>query len=120
MVLKINNTDIVKYIAYNGLKWERYDVDSPDSGRTLDAKMHRGRVATKIRMDITCRPLKADELNIVLNLIYPEYITVEYDDPMLGRVTKQMYSNNNPATYLIKKRNGIEMWNGVTFPLIEV
>lgn len=120
MVLKIDNTDIVDYIAYNGLKWERYDVDSPDTGRTLDAKMHRGRVATKIRMDITCRPMNSTELRTLLNLILPEYITVEYDDPMLGRVTKQMYSNNNPASYLIKKRDGRELWSGVTFPLIEV
>lgn len=118
-----NNTwiDVTDYVAYNGFKWERYDVDSPDAGRTLDAVMHRGRVATKIRADVTCRPLKSTELRILLNLILPEYINVRYDDPMYGQVTKRMYSNNNPATYLIRKRGGLEeWWNGVSFPLIEV
>ena len=112
--------DITDYIAFGGFKWERYDIESPDAGRTLDGIMHRGRVATKIRNDITCRPLKSTELSIVLNLILPETISVKYTDPMSGSVTKTMYSNNNPASYLIKKKNGTEWWSGVTFPLIEV
>jgi len=120
MVLKINGTDIVPYIGYRGLKWQRNDVDGPDAGRTMDSKMHRMRVGTKIRMDITCRPLKADELKIVLNAILPEYVQVEYDDPMYGRVTKQMYANNNPASYLILKDDGTEYWDNITFPLVEV
>jgi hypothetical protein len=30
-----------------------------------------------------------------------------------------MYSNNNPATFLMIRENGDEMWNGITFPLVE-
>ena len=119
MVLKINGTNIVPYIAYGGVKWQRNDIDGPDAGRTMDGVMHRERVSTKIRLDITCKPLLSNELMTVLNLIYPEYVSVEYDDPMYGRVTKQMYSNNNPASYLIKKQNGREYWSGITFPLVE-
>ena len=67
-----NAVDMVKYVAHDdGFKWQRYDIDSPNTGRTLDGLMHRGRVATKIRLDIKCRPLKADELSIVLNAILP-------------------------------------------------
>lgn len=123
MVLKIGGsggTDIVPYIANQGLKWQRADIEAADSGRTMDGVLHRGRVATKIRLDITCRPLKASELNTLLNLILPEYITVYYSDPMYGTVTKKMYSNNNPASFLMRKSDGTEWWSGVTFPLIEV
>lgn len=119
MTLTVNNVDMTKYIAYGGLKWQRYDVDSPNTGRSMDGMMHRGRVATKIRLDITCRLLKASEVSVVLNAILPEYVTVTYDDPMLGRTTKTMYSNNNPAVYQMKRRDGTEYWGGVTFPLIE-
>ena len=119
MTLTINGVDMVPYIAYRGLKWQRNDVDSPNTGRTMDATMQRGRVATKIRLDITCRLLTADELRTVLNTIYPEFVTVTYDDPMYGQVTKTMYSNNNPASFQIKKKSGAEYWGGVTFPLIE-
>ena len=81
--------------------------------------MQRGRVTTKIRLDVTCRPLKASELRTILNAIYPEYVSVIYDDPMYGRVTKTMYSNNNPASYLIPQSDGDDLWTGVTFPLVE-
>ena len=119
MTLTINNVDMVPYIAYGGLKWSRNDIDAPNTGRAMDGLMYRGRVTTKIRLDVTCRLLKADELRLVLNTILPEYVTVTYDDPMYGTVTKTMYSNNNPAVYQLHKNDGREYWSGVTFPLIE-
>lgn len=120
MRLTIDGTDITPYIANQGIKWQRSDVDSPDAGRTLDGKLHRARVATKIRLDITCRPLMSFEARIVLNAIQAEWVTVSYDDPMLGyRENIKMYANNNPATYLMKTTGGTEWWKGITFPLIE-
>jgi len=119
MVLIVNNVNIVPYIAQGGIKWQRNDIDAPNTGRTMDGTMQRGRVTTKIRMDITCRPMKASELQTILNAIYPEYVNVIYDDPMYGRVTKTMYSNNNPASFLVIQENGEEWWTGVTFPLVE-
>lgn len=119
MVLKINGVNILPYVAHQGLKWQRNDLDSADAGRTLDGMMHRHRVASKIRLDITCRPLRSEEARIVLNAIYPEYVTVEYSDPMSGLVSKQMYSNNNPATHMLLQEDGVEWWHDITFPLIE-
>ena len=125
MTVEIKNSNgnwvnISGYIAFGGVKRGRNDVDSPDAGRTLDGTMHRARVATKMRYDITCRPLKTAELNIIETLIMPEYISVRITDPFYGTVVKQMYSNNTSAGFCIRKRNGTEWWNGVTFPLIEV
>ena len=120
MVLTVNGVDMVPYISYQGLKWQRSDLDAPNSGRTLDGVMHRGRVATKIRLDVTCRPLKLSEARTVLTAVYPEYVTVTYTDPMQGgEVTKTMYSNNNPASFCIRHPDGTEWWDGITFPLIE-
>lgn len=119
MVLSINGVNILPYVAHQGIKWQRNDLDAPDSGRTLDGVMQRARVSSKIRLDITCRPLKSDEARIVLNAIYPEYVSVEYTDPMQGLVTKQMYSNNNPASHMLLQPDGTEWWNDITFPLIE-
>lgn len=120
MVLIVNGVDMVPYIKYQGFKWTRSDVDGPDAGRTMDALMHRERVATKIRLDISCRPLLAAEAQIVLTAIMPEYVTVQYYDPQAGTVvSKTMYSNNNPASYCIRKNNGREYWQGIDFPLVE-
>lgn len=121
MLVEIDGVDITNYIAYKGFKWQRSDIDASDSGRTMDAVMHRGRVATKIRLDITCRPLTSTEAQTVLTAVLPEYITVKYTDPMEGtEVTKQMYSNNNPASYLQHRPGMDDLWEGITFPLIEV
>lgn len=120
MRLTVGSVDMTKYMAYGGLKWQRNDVEAPDAGRNMAGTMERGRVATKIRMDITCRPLTSTELSTVLTAIQPETVTVTYDDPLYGYTAKTMYSNNNPASFLIKKKDGREYWSGVTFPLIEV
>lgn len=119
MIVKINGIDISNFIAYNGLKWQRNDVENPDTGRDMAGLMHRGRVATKIRLDITCRPLYTSELRTLLNLIYPEFVEVTYDDPMYGLSTKVMYSNNNPASFQQRFPDGKELWSGVSFPLVE-
>ena len=119
MVFRINNVDCSGYVKHRGFKRTRNDVDGPDAGRTMDAKMHRNRVATKIRLDITCRPMKQSETQILLPLIENEYVQVTYQDPAYGVVTKTMYSNNNPSSYCVLKSDGSEYWDGIDFPLVE-
>lgn len=124
MVLEINAgngfVNVVPYTAYNGIKWQREDTDGPGAGRDLTDELRRNRIGTKRRLDVTCRLLTNDEVRIVLSLIMPEFVQVRYYDPQLGQiVVRTMYSNNNPASYQIKDRQGVEWWSGVTFPLIE-
>lgn len=119
MMLRINGVDFMPFIAKQGVKWQRNDIDAANSGRTMDGQMQRGRVATKIRLDITCRPLTAEEARLVLTTILPEYVSVDYYDPMSGyRSGISMYSNNNPASFLTEKPED-DWWSGITFPLIE-
>ena len=116
---QIGSLDLLPYIAEGGILWTRSDVEAPDTGRTLDGLMHRGRVATKIRLDITLRPLKTDEAMMILQAIEPVYVTVRYTDPMYGAVVKTMYSNNHPAAAATVYDDGVCLWEGITFPLIE-
>ena len=111
--------NLLNYIAEDGIKWTRIDVEAPDTGRTLDGVMHRGRVASKVRLDITCRPLKTSEAMAVLRAIIPEYVTVRYIDPQDGSVTRTMYSNNIPTICATVNPDGTAIWKGLTFPLIE-
>ena len=115
----VNGVSLLNYIAEDGIKWTRFDVEAPDTGRTLDGVMHRGRVAVKIRLDVTCRPLTSDEAAIVLNAIANEFVTVRYTDPMFGSVTKTMYSNNIPTICATVYDDGTARWEGLEFPLIE-
>lgn len=120
ITVKINGTDITPYIAFGGLKWGHSDIDAAGSGRTMDGIMHRGRVASKVRLDVTCRPLTTAEASIVLTLIEPEWVTVQYTDPMKNAVIrKTMYSNNRTAGYLIHRPSEGDLWKLESFPLIE-
>ena len=120
MTFTVNGVNMLPYIEKGGIKWQRNDIEASDAGRTLDGLMHRGRVAMKVRLDVTCMPMETADLKIVLNAINPEFVTVRYDDPLQGGVvTKTMYSNNVPATCLQVYEDGTEMWNEITFPLIE-
>lgn len=120
MTLTVNGVDMTPYIAYGGFKWQRNDIDGPDAGRDLAGSLRRNRVASKVRLDVTCRLLKSEEAKIVLSTIKPEYVTVQYYDPEEGAVLeKTMYANNNPASFQIRHPNGTVWWSGITFPLIE-
>lgn len=115
----IDSVDITPFIAFNGLKWSRHDVDGPNAGRTLSGLMIRDRVATKIRLDIKCRPLNQTDLYLLLTTISPEFVSVTYDDPMEGPTTKTMYANNNEATFFKQKDDNTEIWTDISFPLVE-
>lgn len=120
MVLKIDGVDITPFIAHGGVKWQRADIDVAPTGRSLSGELMRSRVATKIRLDVTCTPLTTEQASKVLTAIMPVWVQVTYTDPQIcAEVTKTMYSNNNPASYLMAKSDGREYWSGIEFPLIE-
>lgn len=121
MTFTVNGVNLLPYLAAEGLRWRLSDLDASDAGRTLDGVMHRNRVAQKVDLEVTCRPLTTAEASTVLQAINPEFVTVVYDDPLLGTTaTKTMYSNNRPATFLEESWDGGSyVWQGITFPLIE-
>ena len=120
MTFSINGVDITPFIANGGLTWQRADVDGANAGRTLDGTMIRDRKATKIRWDVTCIPLKSAQLSQILTLIQPEFVTLTYTNPVTNSVSSgQFYANNFPTNFLLMRKNGEELWGGLTFPLIQ-
>ena len=118
MTFIIDGFDMTPYIAHQGLKWSRNDVDGPNAGRALNAKMIRDRVATKYRWDVTCIPVTSAQQAIILQKIKPEYVMLTYTDPETNTdKTAEYYSNNVPSTLFTSGRGGL--WTGLTFPLIE-
>ena len=117
---RINNTDITRYIKHKGIKWTRNDIDSANAGRNLAGTMNRGRVITKVKLELSCLALNQSQTETLLSLIYPEYVTVDYIDPQLGERTGiQFYSNNVPATFCALKTDGSMEWDDISFPLVE-
>lgn len=118
-VILVDGVDIAPYIESDGLKWSLEDIDDADAGRTMDAVMHRGRVASKVRLDITCRALTSAQARIVLSAITKEYVQVDYIDPLYGRTTKTLYNSKRVANIRQIYRDGNVLWTGISFALIE-
>ena len=115
-----NWTDITKWIAYQGVTFSRNDIEAPDSGRTLDGLMHRGRVAVKEKMKIKTVPMNKADIATLHGLLYPETIKVRVT-PYPGTnsaKTMDVYSNNVETNYIIHRTNNDIQ--SMSFPLIEV
>lgn len=112
--------DMLPFIAAGGLKWSRSDTSGGNKSTMQNGETWRDRIATKCQWEITCKPLKAADLKTVLQLIAPEYVTVNFTDPNLNaRRTASLYSDSCPSTFLIRRADGTEYWGGVQFTLIE-
>ena len=115
----IDGVDFAKVIKTKGIKWTRNDIDSSNAGRNLSGTMNRGRVCTKVKLEVTCVPVPQPIANSILVLIHPEYINVHYVDPLLGERMVEFYSNNVPATFINQATDGTYMWTDISFPLVE-
>ncbi len=114
----IDGVDIRPYIAEKGIQWSRNDIDGENAGRTLSGVMVRDRVATKMRLDVSCRPLLREEALMIQGLIAPEFVSVHYTDLLYGDVSKVFYSNNGSAV-IASAYDDTELIEDITFPLVE-
>jgi len=115
---KIDTTELISYISNGGLKWSRNDLDSDDSGRTLDGIMHRSRIATKIKLQVVLDRLSQAEMTTLVNALSPQFVDVTYIDPVGGSVTKTFYGSTVDST-TERYINGDLFWETTTFSLIE-
>ena len=102
------------------IKWSENDMDSPNSGRTLDALMHRGKVATKLRFDIKLIPLEASVINPILSIIRNEYFScITNAIPGAEGVTLQMYNSTRSGGISIITTDGKVKHKDVSFNIIQ-
>lgn len=121
-LLIIDGVNFTGYLkASGGYAVKRNDIDGENAGRTtMDYEMHRDRKKVVTELTLECRPLTGAETRKLLNAIYPEFVSVTYNDPRVGiRENIRMYSNNVTSQYLFTKPDGTEWWDGIKFPLIE-
>lgn len=118
MRILIGTTDIAPLIAYQGVQWTRNDY-CPKSVTTLDGKVWRGRVTSKVDLTLTFRPLTTAQLEDLLELLKDEYLTVTYDDPIQGYSIHSMYAESLPAKMLMSRSGGSEYWSEISVTLKE-
>lgn len=115
-----NYVDITPFIAFNGLEYQLSDIDSPDAGRDMSGRMHRGKITDKDKWKLKFRPLKTNELSTIIQLVTKEYITVRYLSPRYGGIVdKTMYVGDRTASHCIERADGTILWKDLAFSLIE-
>lgn len=115
----IGSLDISGYIATNGFKWERNDVDAPDSGRDLSGTMRRKIIARKDKMQITCRPLTSSQLTSLFNALSKTSVSVTYIVPGDTQRTGTFY-NSKKSAGIVQDIGSRLLYSDVSFDLIEV
>lgn len=112
--------NITPFIAWQGLTFSRNDIDGPEAGRTMNGTMHRCRVSSKEKMQVTTKPLTKAQSAMIQSLIFPESFSVRVTPyPRTNAAkTMTMYSNNVSTTFLIHRQSGEELCS-LSFPLIE-
>lgn len=112
--------DITPWIAWQGLTFSRNDVDSPQAGRDMSGYLHRGRVASKEKMNVQTVQLTRAQSSKLQTLLFPETIMVRVTPyPRTnGMQVLYMYSNNVKTTYVIHRESGEDL-QSLSFPLIE-
>lgn len=119
----INGTDITDYIAFRGVKWSYRYVNGKNTGVTLAGVTQLDVLATKSDLNITCVPLSYADVQTLLAAISGASVSVTYDDPLLGTVTKTMHPSGQKADFLNETSQDLDaqmMWDGISFKLEEL
>ena len=116
--LRINGVDIIQYI--DSYITSENDLDAPNSGRTLDGIMHRGKVSSKIKMEIKLVPVEAAVLNRIFPLLRNEYVTCETNLlPGFGNESLSMYNSTRKTGISIITTDGKIMHKDASFNIIQ-
>ena len=110
-------------IEEGGLKFTYNDLDAPDSGRTLDGVMHRGKIGSKAKIEFKCWPLTPTQAASVLRALESQYVSVTTNiDPRSGGyATYTMYNSTRPVTaFVFDKKTGEGRWEDLSVSLVEV
>lgn len=121
MTFMVGSTNLIPYIAYDGLSYQLSDIDDPETGRTMSGEMRRGKIADKEKWKVKCRSnLTTAEMSIVISAISSQYVTVQYLSPKTNSVvSKTMYVGDRTAAHFIEKADGTTLWKDLSFSLIE-
>lgn len=100
------------------------DLDSEETGRSLDGNLHRDVIGTNFRtIDLEWKTMTRNELQTLLAQVSNKTFTVVYYDPIQDtRISKIMYAGNRKIdmyNYVLGK-DGTPIWTDISVSLIQV
>lgn len=119
-IFKINSHDYTKYIAEDGLKPSRNDLDADGSGRNLlDGLMVRSRIASKKKWTVTFTLMGESIASQLLNDMWPPYVSITMLDAKENRYVEREYYCSTINEGIQRYIGGQTMYDGITFNITE-
>ena len=121
-IIKINGNDYTDYLANDGLKPTKNDLDSDGSGRNLlDGLMYRSRIATKLKWTVSFNRMPPDVLQALESDLYADdnYVSVTLLEAGQNRYITRTYYTSTITEGTQRYIGGDVVYDGVTFDITE-
>lgn len=119
-IFMINNHDYTEYIAEDGLKPSRNDLDKDGSGRNiLNGLMYRTRIATKLKYSVSFLRLTADLLQQLEADMDSPFIQVTLLEGRSNRQVTRTYYTSTINEGVQRSIDGVTYYDGVAFDITE-
>lgn len=119
-VFTINGHDYTRYLADEGLRPSRNDLDRDGSGRNLlDGLMYRSRIATKAKYTVTFNRLSESIMAQLETDMDAEYVSITLLDAKSNRHVTRSYYCSTINEGIQRYVGGQTVYDGVTFNIIE-
>lgn len=100
-------------------EWSIQDVSIGESGRDDVGYMWKARIASKVKLQLEWQGKTPTVAKSILEAFQPEYISVNYFDPLVGDyTTKTFYTGDRSAKVKIWSENN-KVFETVSFDIIE-
>ncbi len=119
-IFLINGHDYTRYLAEDGLKPVRNDLDANGSGRNLlDGLMYRSRIATKQKWTVSFNRLRGETLSRLEQDMDAEFVRITLLDAKENRYVERSYYTSTINEGVQRYIGGETVYDGVTFNLTE-
>ena len=119
-IFKVNGHDYTKYLAEEGLKPSRNDLDADGSGRNLlDGLMVRSRIASKKKWTVTFNRLSESVAAQLLTDMWPQYVSITTLDAKENRYIEREYYCSTINEGVQRYISGKTVYDGITFNITE-
>lgn len=119
-IFLINGNDYTRYLAEEGLKPTKNDLDADGSGRNLlDGLMYRSRIATKMKWTVSFNRLPASVLAQLELDMDSDFVSVTMLDAKENRHIARTYYCSTINEGVQRYIGGETVYDGVTFNITE-
>ena len=124
---QINGGRYMEMIVVDGVEmpcpssftWGLQDVSDSDAGRTLDALMHKNRIAQKRKIGLQWAGKNPSETSFILQAFNPEYVQVTYPDAMSGQNETRTFYVGDRSAPVWRWFHNKKIYENISFDLIE-